>query len=68
MSIQDGNAYPFPFPRRGRIELNTPAELAIRAAVRAVEEVGADPLLTEAVVLLDRAREHLADYIDKAGG
>ena len=34
------------FPRRNRVDLNTPAELAIRNAIRAVEETGCDPLLT----------------------
>lgn len=38
-------------PRRSRLDLNTPAELAIRAAVEAVESAGAHPLLTEAVIL-----------------
>jgi hypothetical protein len=52
-------------PRRIRIELMTPAELAIRAAVLAVEEAGADPLLTDAVVLLDEAKEKVADYVDR---
>lgn len=52
-------------PRRIRIDLMTPAELAIRDAVIAVEEVGADPLLTEAVILLQRAREKVADFVDR---
>ena len=51
-------------PRRNRIDLMTPAELAIRNAVVAVEEVGADELLTEAVILLGQAQEKVADYID----
>jgi len=52
------------FPRRNRLDHNTPAEMAIRAAVDAVEKVGAHPLLTEIVMNLDRAREKLADYVD----
>lgn len=52
-------------PRRARLDLNTPAELAIRAALEEVEKVGADPLLTEAAILLGQAREKLADYIDR---
>ena len=51
-------------PRRNRIDLNTPAELAIRAAVEAVEILRADPRLTEVVLMLDRAREKLADFVD----
>lgn len=53
------------FPRRNRIDLNTPAELAIRCAIRAVEDSGCDPLLTEAVMMLVAAREKVADFIDK---
>ena len=51
-------------PRRNRIDLFTPAEAAIYAAVQAVEEAGAHPLLTDAVVLLQQAREKVADYVD----
>lgn len=51
-------------PRRIRIDLQTPAEAAIRAAVDAVEAVGCDPRLTEAVLLLDRARGMVADVVD----
>jgi hypothetical protein len=43
----------------------TPAELAIRAAVQAVEEAGCDVLLTDAVILLGHAREKVADYVDR---
>lgn len=49
-------------PRRQRLDQNTPAELAIRAAVDAVEALGADVSLTMAVILLGQAREHVADY------
>lgn len=51
-------------PRRVRLDLNTEAELAIRHAIDKVEELGADPLLTDAVVLLDEALDKVADYID----
>lgn len=54
-------------PRRSQLESNTPAELAIRGAIQAVEEVGADPLLTDAVILLGQAREKVADYVDGQG-
>jgi hypothetical protein len=52
-------------PRRIRIDLNTPEELRIRECVLEVEKLGADPLLTDVVVLLQQARERLADWIDK---
>lgn len=51
--------------RRIRVDLLTPAELAIRAAVLVVEEAGAHPLLTDAVILLQQAREKVADWVDK---
>jgi len=50
--------------RRNRLDLNTPAEIAIRAAVDAVEEAGAHPMLTEGVNLLQQAREKLADWVE----
>lgn len=52
-------------PRRNCIYLMTPAELAIRNAVDVVEEAGADPLLTEAVILLHQARDKVADYVER---
>src|SRR5687767_12736101 len=51
-------------PRRIRLDHMTPAELAIRAAVEAVEMAGADPLLTEAATLLSRAQSRVADFVD----
>lgn len=50
--------------RRIRIDQNTNAELKIREALKAVEAVGAHPLLTDAVVLLQQARGKVADYVD----
>lgn len=55
-------------PRRIDLQRMTPAELAIRVATLAVEEVGAHPLLTEAVILLGQAREKVADYVDGMRG
>lgn len=52
------------FPRRNRIDLNTPAELAIRKAIESVEEAGCHELLTDAVNLLDEAREKVADFVE----
>ena len=51
-------------PRRCRIDLSTPAETAIRAAVRAVEVTGCDERLTDAVVLLSQAQDKVADYLE----
>ena len=52
------------FPRRNRIDLQTPAEKAIRGAVQAVEEAGADERLTSAVMLLGEALDKVADYVE----
>jgi hypothetical protein len=54
------------FPRRIRRDLYTPAEQAISAAVTAVEAVGADVRLTNAVIKLGEAQRDVADYIDDA--
>lgn len=52
-------------PRRCRIDLMTPAELAIRNAVDVVEGMGCDVRLTDAIVLLSQARDKVADFVDK---
>lgn len=52
--------------RRAHLELNVPAELAIRNAMAAVEAMGADIRLTDAVVHLGKAFDHVADFVDKA--
>jgi hypothetical protein len=52
-------------PRRADVTLNAPAEIAIRAAIYTVELLGADPLLTEAVVLLGQAKDKVSDYLDR---
>jgi hypothetical protein len=51
-------------PRRIRVDLNTQSELAIRNAILEVENLGADPKLTDAVVLLSKAKELVSDYMD----
>lgn len=51
-------------PRRICLDKMTPAENAIREAVIAVEAAGADVRLTNAVILLQAAREHVADFVD----
>lgn len=51
-------------PRRVRVDLMSPAELAIRNAIIMVELSGANVHLTDAVNLLHNAQESVADYID----
>ncbi len=51
-------------PRRNDINLHTPAERAIREAVISVEGAGCHPLLTDAVVLLDKAKNKVADFVE----
>jgi hypothetical protein len=51
-------------PRRNRLDLWVPAELAISDAMRAVEAAGAHPRLTDAVVLLGQAQNAVADFVD----
>jgi hypothetical protein len=51
-------------PRRARLDQFTPAERAIYEAMKAVEDLPADKRLTDAVVLLGRARDLVADFVD----
>lgn len=53
------------YTRRQRIDLNTPAELAIRKAMEEVEKLPASELLTDAVVKLEEARNLVADFVDE---
>lgn len=50
--------------RRCRIDLLVPGEKAIYDAVAAVERMGADVRLTHAVVLLGKARDFVADFVE----
>ena len=52
------------FPRRNRLDLNTPAEKSIYDAMQEVEKLGADVRLTNAVNLLVQARNLVADFVD----
>lgn len=52
-------------PRRIQMEKLCPAELAILEATRLIEAMGADTRLTEAQILLARARDKVADFVDK---
>ena len=51
-------------PRRNILEFNTPAELAIFNAMQEVEKMPADVKLTDAVVLLAKAKEFVSDFED----
>lgn len=44
--------------------LMSPAELAITAAMAAVEAAGASVALTDAVTLLSKARDRVADHVE----
>ena len=54
------------WPRRHSLDLNTPAELAIREAMIEVEKLPANAKLTEAVSLLDKAKTLVSDHVDNA--
>lgn len=54
--------------RRCRIDLLTPAEMAVYDALQAVERLGADERLTQAVCLLQEARGRVADYVESVPG
>lgn len=51
-------------PRRAKVYEWCDAERAIQGAIDAVEAMAADVRLTDAVVLLGRARERVADFVD----
>lgn len=46
----------------------TPIEVAIRDAILEVEAMEADVRLTDAVVLLQAAKDSIGDYIDRREG
>jgi hypothetical protein len=52
------------FPRRNRLDLNTPVELAIYNAMQEVENIGVDTRLTDAVIKLQEAKDLVADFVD----
>lgn len=47
-----------------RLDLRTPAEVAITTAINIVEHLGCDSRLTEVVTKLGEAQKLLADYVD----
>lgn len=51
-------------PRKIQIDKMIPEELAIRDALILVEELGAHPILTHAVVLLKSAQDKVAEWYD----
>lgn len=51
-------------PTRSDLRWWTTAEMEIQNAVDAVEKVGASPALTDAVVLLAKARDRVADHVE----
>jgi hypothetical protein len=53
------------FPRRGRVDLATAPEKAIRAAMAAVEAMPADERLSQAGQLLQRALDAVAEFEDE---
>lgn len=53
-------------PRRIRLDLNEPAELAIHNAMQEVEKIGADVRLTNAIIKLQEAKNLVADFIDQS--
>jgi hypothetical protein len=51
-------------PRRAKLWLHCPAELALREVVDLVEQMGCDPRLTDVINAVHAAREMLADFVD----
>ena len=51
--------------RRIHLNLNTTTEMSIFKAMQEVENEVADPLLTEAGILLFKAKDLIGDYVDK---
>lgn len=51
-------------PRRNRLDSLVPAEESIYEAIIEVELLGADPKLTDVVVMLSKAKDLLSDYVD----
>src|SRR5258708_32140451 len=54
-------------PRRRRVDQMSQGELAIRTAALEIENMGADQRLTDALLLLMKAQENVADFVDDPG-
>jgi len=52
------------FPRRNQVQLMSAGELAIRQAIAVIEAMGCDTRLTDAVALLGKAQDRVADFVD----
>lgn len=59
---------PYMGNKRNQVLAWTPAEHAIHKAVDVVEAMGADAMLTDAVILLSQARQAVAEYVLKSKG
>lgn len=64
-NVPRGEKGDWTFPRRNCVDQLTPAELAIRDAMIAVEAAGGHILLTEAITLLSQAKDKVADYLEE---
>ena len=53
-----------PIPRRVNYQKMVPAERLILKSMQETEKIGADPKLTEAITLLNKAKDLISDYID----
>lgn len=51
-------------PRRACVDALQPAELRLRIAMSSVEALGADPLLTDAVVKISEAQTLVSDWLE----
>lgn len=52
-------------PTRCDVRQYSVGEKAIAAAVDAVESMGADILLTDAIILLQQAKDKVADFVEQ---
>jgi hypothetical protein len=51
-------------PRRAQINKFAPTEMAIFKSIQEIEKLPADIRLTDAIILLQRAKDKVSDYID----
>jgi hypothetical protein len=51
-------------PTRIDVRYHSAAEVAITDAMKKVEDMGADSALTDAVMLLLKAKDRVADYVE----
>jgi len=56
---------PSTLARRIQHDKLTTEEKAIKIAIGMVEDMGAHPHLTDAVIALNKAANHVADFVDK---